>query len=124
MEKIGEEKQEQSFLEHLEVLRWHLIRSSAAVLLFTVLAFVFPLFDKIIFAAKDPSFATYRFFCWMSETLHFGGALCINEMPFELMNINMSGQFSTHIVSSVVAGLFCFSLYFWEIWRFVKPATS
>ena len=30
MEKIGEEKQEQSFLEHLEVLRWHLIRSSAA----------------------------------------------------------------------------------------------
>ena len=40
MEKIGEEKQEQSFLEHLEVLRWHLIRSSAAVLLFTVLAFI------------------------------------------------------------------------------------
>ena len=125
MEKIGEEKQEQSFLEHLEVLRWHLIRSSAAVLLFTVLAFVFPeiLFDKIIFAAKDPSFATYRFFCWMSETLHFGEALCIDEMPFELMNINMSGQFSTHIVSSVVAGfVLAFPYIFWEIWRFVKPA--
>ena len=56
MEKIGEEKKEQSFLDHLEVLRWHLIRSSSAVLLFTVLAFLFPeiLFDKIIFAAKDP----------------------------------------------------------------------
>ena len=125
MKQIGEVKEEQSFLEHLEVLRWHLIRSAVAVLLFTTLAFIFPniLFDKIIFAAKDPSFATYRFFCWMSETLHFGEALCIDEMPFELMNINMSGQFSTHIISSVIAGfVIAFPYVFWEIWRFVKPA--
>jgi sec-independent protein translocase protein TatC len=125
MKQIGEEKEEQSFLDHLEVLRWHLIRSAIAVLLFTTLAFIFPdiLFDKIIFAAKDPSFATYRFFCWLSETIHFGEALCIDDMPFELMNINMSGQFSTHIVSSVVAGfVIAFPYIFWEIWRFVKPA--
>lgn len=125
MEKIAEDKQEQSFLDHLEVLRWHLIRSFAAILMFTVLAFIFPeiLFDKLIFAPKDPSFTTYRFFCWISETLHFGEALCIDKMPFELMNINMSGQFSTHIVSSIVAGfVFAFPYIFWEIWQFVKPA--
>lgn len=125
MKEIGEEKQEQSFLDHLEVLRWHLIRSAVAVFIFTILAFAFPnvLFDKIIFASKDPSFATYQFFCWMSETLHFGEALCIDEMPFELMNINMSGQFSTHIISSVIAGfVIAFPYVFWEIWRFVKPA--
>jgi sec-independent protein translocase protein TatC len=125
MKEIDEEKQEQSFLDHLEVLRWHLIRSAVAVLIFTILAFAFPtvLFDKIIFASKDPSFATYQFFCWMSETLHFGEALCIDEMPFELMNINMSGQFSTHIISSVIAGfVIAFPYVFWEIWRFVKPA--
>ena len=125
MQKMGKEKQNQSFLDHLEVLRWHLIRSFIAILLFTVTAFLFPeiLFDEIIFAAKDSTFATYRFFCWMSETLNFGQALCINEMPFELMNINMSGQFSTHIISSVIAGfILSFPYVFWEMWCFVKPA--
>ena len=59
----------------------------------------------------------------MSETLHFGDALCINKMPFELMNINMSGQFSTHIISSVIAGfVIAFPYIFWEIWQFIKPA--
>lgn len=124
MRKIGEEK-EHSFLDHLEILRWHLIRSAAAILVFTTLAFIFPefLFDKIILASKSPDFATYKFFCWLSETLHFGEALCIKEAPFELMNIKMSGQFSTHIVSSLVAGFVCaFPYVFWEIWRFIKPA--
>ena len=124
MRKIGEEK-EHSFLDHLEILRWHLIRSAVAILVFTTLAFVFPefLFDKIILAAKSPDFPTYKFFCWLSETLHFGEALCIDEAPFELMNIQMSGQFSTHIVSSLVAGFVCaFPYVFWEIWRFIKPA--
>lgn len=124
MKKIGEEK-EHSFLDHLEILRWHLIRSAVAILVFTTLAFIFPefLFDKIILASKSPDFATYKFFCWLSETLHFGEALCIKEAPFELMNIKMSGQFSTHIVSSLVAGFVCaFPYVFWEIWRFIKPA--
>ncbi len=124
MRKIGEEK-EHSFLDHLEILRWHLIRSAAAILVFTTLAFIFPefLFDKIILASKSPDFATYKFFCLLSETLHFGEALCIKEAPFELMNIKMSGQFSTHIVSSLVAGFVCaFPYVFWEIWRFIKPA--
>jgi sec-independent protein translocase protein TatC len=124
MRKIGEEK-EHSFLDHLEILRWHLIRSAVAILVFTTLAFIFPefLFDKIILASKSPDFPTYKFFCWLSETLHFGEALCIKEAPFELMNIKMSGQFSTHIVSSLVAGFVCaFPYVFWEIWRFVKPA--
>lgn len=124
MKKIGEEK-EHSFLDHLEILRWHLIRSAVAILVFTTLAFIFPefLFDKIILASKSPDFPTYKFFCWLSETLHFGEALCIKEAPFELMNIKMSGQFSTHIVSSLVAGFVCaFPYVFWEIWRFIKPA--
>ena len=124
MKKIGEEK-EHSFLDHLEILRWHLIRSAVAILVFTTLAFIFPefLFDRIILASKSPDFPTYKFFCWLSETLNFGEALCIKEAPFELMNITMSGQFSTHIVSSLVAGFVCaFPYVFWEIWRFVKPA--
>ena len=59
MNRIGEGK-EQSFLDHLEVLRWHLIRSAFAILTVTTLAFIFPefLFDKIILASKHPDFPT------------------------------------------------------------------
>ena len=124
MKRLGEEK-EQSFLDHLEVLRWHLIRSVFVILVVTTLAFIFPefLFDKIILASKHPDFPTYRFFCWLSKSLHFGEALCISSTPFELMNIKMSGQFSTHIVVSLVAGIIAsFPYVFWEIWRFIKPA--
>jgi sec-independent protein translocase protein TatC len=125
MKQIGEEQKEASFLDHLEVLRWHLIRSASAIMIAAVLAFIFPniLFDEIIFAAKDPDFPTYRWLCWLSETLGLGDVFCIMEMPFTLMNISMSGQFSTHIVSSLVAGfIVAFPYVFWEIWRFVKPA--
>lgn len=124
MKQIGE-SEEQSFLDHLEVLRWALIRSAAAVMLAATLAFVFPeiLFDKIIFASKNPDFPTYQWLCWLSETLGLGDAFCIMDMPFILMNISMSGQFSTHIISSLVAGfVVAFPYVFWEIWRFVKPA--
>lgn len=124
MNRIGEDK-EQSFLDHLEVLRWHLIRSVFVIFIFTSVAFIFPefLFDKIILASKHPNFPTYRFFCWLSESLSFGEALCISATPFELMNIKMSGQFSTHIVVSLMAGIIAsFPYVFWEIWRFVKPA--
>jgi len=122
MKKIGEE---QSFLDHLEVLRWHLIRIVIAVVIAAVVAFLNPniLFDQIIFASKDPSFATYKWLCWLSQTLQLGDVFCVLEMPFIIMNISMSGQFSTHIVSSVVAGfVIAFPYIFWEIWRFVKPA--
>ena len=125
MQEIEHDKKEQSFLDHLEVLRWHLIRSALAIFIVTILAYIFPdiLFDKIILAAKNPQFPTYKFFCWLSDTLHFGQALCIDQTPFELMNISMSGQFSTHIISSLVAGfVVSFPYIFWEIWRFVKPA--
>ncbi len=125
MKEIGEEKEEQSFLDHLEVLRWHLIRSAAAILVGAIVAFVFPevLFDQIIFASKDPSFPTYQWLCWLSRFMNLGEAFCILEMPFTLMNISMSGQFSTHIISSLVAGfILAFPYVFWEIWRFIKPA--
>lgn len=124
MKKIG---QEQSFLDHLEVLRWHLIRSASSIFICAILAFLNPsiLFDTIIFASKDPSFFTYKFFCWISNSLGLGEAFCIMETVFELNNFTMPGQFTTHIVSSLVAGfIISFPYIIWEIWRFVGPALS
>ena len=119
------QKGEMSFLEHLEVFRWHLVRSAFAILLFSVLAFVFKsiVFDSILLAPKNPDFPTYRILCYLSQQLGLGNTLCMDELPFVLMNISMSGQFSTHIMTSIVAGfVVAFPYVFWEMWRFISPA--
>ena len=56
---------EMSFLDHLEVFRWHLIRAATAILFFAVIAFVFRdfIFDGILLALRDPDFFTYKMCC-------------------------------------------------------------
>jgi sec-independent protein translocase protein TatC len=116
---------EMSFLDHLEVFRWHLIRSAIVIFLFSVLAFIFKniIFDLVLLAPMDPQFLTYRVLCDISRFLQMGEALCIQESPFSLMNISMSGQFATHIKVSLFSGfIISFPYVFWEFWRFIKPA--
>ena len=115
---------EMTFLDHLEVLRWHLIRSIVAVILFAIVAFVFHkfIFDVIILAPKEPAFWTNQQLCAFGEFMGMP-ALCINSIPFKVINISMAGQFSTHIMVSLVLGIIIsFPYCFWEFWRFVKPA--
>ncbi|MDQ2179874.1 twin-arginine translocase subunit TatC [Marinifilum sp. D714] len=126
---MSEKEQQQddnqmSFLEHLEVLRWHLMRSVIAVLVFAVAAFIFYdfIFDYLILAPKNPDFFTNRMFARVAE---FTGveALKINTEPFQVININMAGQFATHISVSLVAGIIAsFPYIFYEFWCFIKPA--
>jgi sec-independent protein translocase protein TatC len=113
-------EKEQPFLEHLEELRWHLIRALTAVAVLTGLAFTIGtefVFDTIVMGPSKVNFPTYRFFCWMSEVT------CIEKLPFTIQNREMSGQFTMHIAVSAAAGLVgAFPYIFWEIWRFVSPA--
>ena len=111
---------EMSFLDHLEVLRWHLVRSVIAVLLFMTLAFIFKefVFDQIILAPQKSNFLTYRLFCDLSHYLDLGDKLCFNDISFSLINITMSGQFTTHILVSAVAGIIlAFPYILIEVWR-------
>lgn len=120
-----ESNENMSFLDHLEVFRWHLIRSIVSVLAFSLVAFIFKdfIFDAILLAPKDPEFLTYRFFCILSESIGFGNHLCLDHSPFSLINISMSGQFSAHITISIFAGfIIAFPYILWEIWSFVRPA--
>jgi sec-independent protein translocase protein TatC len=120
--KKGEK--EMSFLEHLEELRWHIIRSILAVLVFMILAFIFKnlIFDHVILGPKNPEFITNRLLCKLGEYLNTT-ALCINTKPLNLINIKMSGQLTTHITVSMVAGLIlAFPVILWEFWQFFKPA--
>ena len=114
-----------SFLEHLEVLRWHIIRSIFVTLVCTIFAFIFKniIFDKVLFAIKNPDFLTYKVICKVSGFFGFGDNFCIQDLPFNLINISMSGQFSAHITTSLIVGIIISFPYFvWEMWRFIKPA--
>lgn len=115
---------EMSFLEHLEVMRWHLVRSIAAVVILALVAFVFKdiVFDKIILAPKEPPFPTNRWLCQLGELLGLQ-RICINQNPFSLQTVKMAEQFSMHIIVSLVAGIvIAFPYIFWEFWRFIVPA--
>lgn len=115
---------EMTFLEHLEELRWHLIRSFIAVFVLAVLAFIFKelIFDKILFGPRTPDFFTNRMLCNFGKIVNTG-KLCINANPNRLQNINMTGQFLTHIKISVIAGiLIAFPYIFYEFWNFINPA--
>ncbi len=124
MKKEGGKEREMTFLEHLEELRWHLIRSAIAIVIGAVVAFIFKdiIFDHIILAPNNPDFITNRLLCRLGELVNTP-VLCINQNPVELISIKMSGQFTSHINISVVAGIIiAFPYIFWEFWSFFKPA--
>lgn len=120
--KAAPEK-EMSFLDHLEELRWHLVRSTMAVLIVAVLAFIFKrfIFETLIFGPSRPGFATYAIFCDISQALGMD-AFCFQEMPFKIQSRTMAGQFSAHMWTSIYAGLIlAFPYILYEFWKFISP---
>ncbi len=114
----------QTFLEHLEQLRWHLIRSFIAIVVIAIVVFVLHdwIFNTIILAPKNPEFWTNRMLCALADALNTQN-LCINSEPLQIINIRMSGQFAIHIMISLVLGLIlAFPYVFWEFWSFIRPA--
>jgi sec-independent protein translocase protein TatC len=116
---------EMSFLDHLEELRWLLIRSSIAIVIGGCVAFTFSrfIFDEIIFAPKKGDFITYRIFCDLAHKYDLDKSFCMEELPFELQSRSMDGQFSTDIWTSITAGfILAFPFILWEFWKFIRPA--
>ncbi len=113
-----------TFLQHLEELRWHIIRAVIAIVAGAIVAFMFKnfIFDTVILAPNNPDFITNRLLCRLADAVN-APVLCINQNPVELISIKMSGQFTTHINISLVAGLIiAFPYVFWEFWSFFRPA--
>lgn len=120
---VNSDEKEMSFLDHLEELRWHLIRSIVAILVLAIGVFLAKDFvwHNIILAPSRLDFWTYRMMCRAGEWLH-SSTLCINDLPFIIQNRKMTGQFTLHITSSALIGfLVAFPYVFWELWRFIKP---
>lgn len=115
---------EMSFFDHLEALRWHLVRAAIAIVIFTGLAFYFYdfIFDTVIMGPSRPSFWTYRMLCKLGDYLHRDG-FCINKINISLLNTEMAGQFTLQINSALLIGITLgFPYLLWELWRFIRPA--
>lgn len=122
-EQLPKGEKEMSFLEHLEELRWHIIRALLSIAVFAILAFIFrePIWKFIILAPSRPDFWTYNMFCKLGS-LTGADFFCIDELPFIIQNRRMTAQFTMALTSSFVIGLIiAFPYAFWEFWRFIKP---
>lgn len=118
---------EMSFIDHLEALRWHLVRSVIAWLLAAIGIFIYIdwVFDNIIYAPARSSFITYKFLCNLSHNLNLGDALCMPPVNMQLMGNTVSGPFMSAISIAMIGGLIiAFPYLFWELWKFIKPALS
>ena len=119
-EEVGKEM---SFLDHLEELRWHLIRAAVAIVFFMIFAFVYieEIYENVILGPSKVDFWTYRMMCKLGQAVGAEG-LCVEKLQFSLMSREVSGQFIMAFTSAAIIGLvFAFPYVFWEIWRFVKP---
>ncbi|MCK8492269.1 MULTISPECIES: twin-arginine translocase subunit TatC [Spirosoma] len=122
-EEIDAEGKEMSFLDHLEELRWHIIRAVGSIFVFALIAFIFieDIFRVVIMGPKNPDFWTYRMMCKLSDMTGYAD-LCVKKLNFELQALGVSDQFTMALTSSLIIGLcFAFPYAFWELWRFIKP---
>lgn len=121
------ETTEMSFIDHLEALRWHLVRSVIAWLVAAIFIFIYSdwVFDHIILAPSNNAFITYSALCNFSKFAQLGNALCMPAINMTLQGNTMSGPFLAAISISLIGGLIvAFPYLFFEFWRFIKPALS
>ncbi len=117
---------EMSFFDHLEVLRWHIIRSVIAIAVFAILSFTFYdfVFNDIIMGPKNLDFWTYRMMCKVGDLLSLDG-FCVEKIPFNIINTELAGQFMLQINSCLLMALALgFPYLLFEVWLFIKPALT
>lgn len=118
-------REHMSFVDHLEELRGHIVRSLLAVLLMGIVFFIYRdwIFDNVITGPINQDFITYRFFCSLSHWLHAGDTLCMPPVEISMQTTSFSGQFVSSITMAFTGGfIVAFPYVFWELWLFVKPA--
>ncbi len=117
------EEKEMTFIEHLEELRWHIIRSVAAILVFMIAAWIFrtEIYHNIILGPAKSDFWTYIKLCELATYTGIS-SICFEKLSFTLNSREVAGQFMMALTSSAIIGLLvAFPYVFWEIWRFIKP---
>ncbi|WP_290798036.1 twin-arginine translocase subunit TatC [Flavihumibacter sp. UBA7668] len=118
---------EMSFIDHLEALRWHIMRALLAILIGAVVVFVKMdfFFGTIVMGPADKDFITYRALCKFSNWVGLGDAMCMEEINLKLISTQMSSQFMMSFTIAFVGGfIIAFPYVFWEFWKFIRPALT
>jgi len=118
---------EMTFIDHLEELRWHLIRAIIAIVLGAIIVFIYvrTVVDDILFAPTKPDFISARWLCSLGKSIGIGDTLCFPPVNAKFLETTMTGQFVSSFTLAFVGGfILAFPYVFWEFWKFVKPALS
>jgi sec-independent protein translocase protein TatC len=125
LNRIGPEGEEMTFVDHLEALRWHIVRSLLAIVVLGIIIFIKIdwVFENIVTGPLHDNFVTYTSMCSFGRFLHLGDVLCMPSINIKLQTTEFSSQFMSSITIAFVGGFIAsFPYVFWEIWRFIKPA--
>jgi sec-independent protein translocase protein TatC len=120
-------KAEMSFIDHLEDLRWHVVRSVIAVAIGAIIVFTFSdyVVNNILFAPTRGDFISSLWLCRLGHFIHIGDTLCFPEVKAKFLENTMTGQFIASFTLAFVGGfIIAFPYIFWEFWKFVRPALS
>jgi sec-independent protein translocase protein TatC len=119
---------EMSFIDHLEALRWHIVRSVLAIVIIAVVVFIKMdwIFENIITGPLHSNFVSYTWLCRMGHKMHMGDALCLQSIDkLKLQTTTFGSQFISSITIAFICGfIVAFPYVFWEFWRFIRPALS
>lgn len=113
-----------TFWEHLEVLRWSILRIAIAALVAMVVIFaaIPHIFTDFILGPTTSEFFLYRWLGALGKMPllpDFAGT----DFKIDIININVASQFMTHISTSFwLALVLIFPYIIYEIWRFIAPA--
>jgi sec-independent protein translocase protein TatC len=127
VDKLEEQEssgKEMSFLDHLEELRWHILKSLSAIAILGVVLFIFQewMFNTIIFGPTKGDFITYRALCALSKSLGLGETICFTSPEFKMQATTFGEPFVTSIKVAFWMGLvIAFPLILREIWKFISP---
>jgi len=121
-------QEEMSFVDHLEALRWHIVRSAFAIVIVAIVLFIKMdwVFERIIRGPIRNDFVSYVGLCNLGRKLGMKDALCLQSVSgLRLQTTEFSSQFISSINIAIFGGfIVAFPYIFWELWRFIKPALS
>jgi sec-independent protein translocase protein TatC len=120
-QNVQQVEEELSFWDHLEVLRWALVRIAGVLMVFLVFTFLsMPyIFDQYILAPTTSDFFVYR---WL-EGISGGLLNFADDFAIQIININVASQFFTHISTSIsLAFVLVVPYIIFEVWKFIRPA--
>lgn len=112
-----EDPKKMSFLDHLEELRWRLVRMAICIVVLATGLWFFQewIMDNLFLSMTETDFISFQVMCEYFD-------VCVGDIPLEMQSQTVSGQFSYALMMSIMGGIvLSFPYLFYQIWAFVKP---